>query len=956
MVVNVSQQPSLEVKSSDSTTEIPEREETKIHQNPTTVPPGNGKIETQKRNKRRRNQRKLQHLKKVPRDTKLEQVKRTTGDSGTLEHLKSSVSVVFSQSPASTATSALEAKRKALLESIASSGVEVGLEAARASVVELATSNSSENASIVTPNTKIPSPTLKYHDLNTTSEHGSPVDAAPGPASFKLTADISQASDTPDVPQSQEIVETPASELDSAPALEPVKRRAKLDLASSRRLLFGSLGHRAPKTKLDEDNLRQKLMKNIKPMLRPKDEFQGATVSDAERIDTDDDWKDKIILRAVECCHVGIELSTPPFPFVQRWDSQQQGSHKKKISGRGKKRKRRQESFLEEDLANQDDYEDSIEYQEPSHWDDELDNAQPSQQDLSRTTSDEYQVAIDEQIMQDTNTTPVDGVHEVPQIDDLPSPPADLSKIPNLHLDTATVGATIAFKQLEMSEATNWQPQVSEYRTAIIDKVLEDGKFEMTLAQRDRPKKYKVYDDETGERVYSRFEVPQDDDEDTESNSGFVELALEEMIEPKLLEAVLSETPLQFNQNLERSMDAYDLSNAQGPVAVSGIVENPKGLENTVVFKSPQSNSTRCSPQISGTPVAICPQREREPLEVTEDSRREISMLIKDAGFRSDVHSEIDRGLDQDNDLFIHGNDSRDSIPANLAPSSNALSSSSPGDQDENLELDVDDPSNDYAHLPESDDFELPETQFSRETYSTEEYGGQPKKMDFYPTSDEDNNNFRFDSSPHPVKSSPKVSVLLNRSVSPPIVAQTSITIGNAGTVHVKSDLDMLGGAQSDSSDDFPSVEKIFSTQDSISVSRNEGGKLKQEPQSSLPPENRFLDSQPKSRPQTQSQQYSKARSLVVAGASSTKSDYEGSDIETVSAPNMSQIPFGSQIVDLTISSDAVNPGDSELEEKSLERLPSGPGWVNKIKSGRRSKAKGLGRAKQVTGRKTQSM
>ena len=610
-------------------------------------------------------------------------------------------------------------------------------------------------------------------------------------------------------------------------------------------------------------------------------------------------------------------------------------------------------------MVNQGDYEDSIEYQEPSHWDDELDNAQPNQQDLTRTTSDKYQVAIDEQIMRDTNTTPIDGVHEAPEIDDLLSLPADLSKFPNLHLDTASVGATITFKQLEMSEATNWQPQVSEYRTAIIDRVLEDGKFEMTLARRDRPKKYKLYDDETGERVYSKFEVPQDDDEDMESDSGFVELALEEMIEPKLLEAVASETPLQLNQNLNRAMDAYDHSNVPGPVAVSGTVEYPKASENNTISKSPLSNSSRGSTKIPGTPVAICPQHEREPLEVTEDSRKEISMLIKDAGFRSDVHSEIDRGLDQDNDLFIRRNDSRASLPANLPSSSNALSSSSPGDLDKNLELGVDDPSNDSAHFPESDDFELPETQFSRETHSTEQYGGQPKRLDsryLYPTSDEDNNNFRFESSPRPVKSSPKTSVLLKRPVSPPIVAHTSTTTDNAGVVDVKSNLDMLGDAQLDSSDEFPSVEKIFSTQDSISASRNGGEKLKQEPQSSLPPENRLFDSQPESRSQTQANRYPKPRSLVVAGAPSTKSDYEGSDVETMSGPNTSQIPFGSQIVDLTISSDPVNPEDSELEEKSFERLPSGPGWVNKIKSGRRSKAKGLGRAKQGTGRKTQSM
>jgi hypothetical protein len=35
-----------------------------------------------------------------------------------------------------------------------------------------------------------------------------------------------------------------------------------------------------------------------------------------------DAWRQGIDLRAVECCDHGVQLSTPPFPLCQYWDSQ----------------------------------------------------------------------------------------------------------------------------------------------------------------------------------------------------------------------------------------------------------------------------------------------------------------------------------------------------------------------------------------------------------------------------------------------------------------------------------------------------------------------------------------------------------------------------------------------------------------------------------------------------------
>jgi hypothetical protein len=55
-------------------------------------------------------------------------------------------------------------------------------------------------------------------------------------------------------------------------------------------------------------------------------------------------WRQRIDLRAVECCGVGVQLATPPFPFDQRWDLEGyqllQDQRKKREKKEKKKRKR----------------------------------------------------------------------------------------------------------------------------------------------------------------------------------------------------------------------------------------------------------------------------------------------------------------------------------------------------------------------------------------------------------------------------------------------------------------------------------------------------------------------------------------------------------------------------------------------------------------------------------------
>jgi len=58
-------------------------------------------------------------------------------------------------------------------------------------------------------------------------------------------------------------------------------------------------------------------------MLEGSDGGEGDLEEEEEGEGGDADaWRQRIDLRAVECCDGGVQLSTPPFPFYQYWDSQ----------------------------------------------------------------------------------------------------------------------------------------------------------------------------------------------------------------------------------------------------------------------------------------------------------------------------------------------------------------------------------------------------------------------------------------------------------------------------------------------------------------------------------------------------------------------------------------------------------------------------------------------------------
>lgn len=323
---------------------------------------------------------------------------------------------------------------------------------------------------------------------------------------------------------------------------EPAKRRS-LDVAGSRRLLFGSLGVRTPKSKEEEEATRKKLAgkANNFQSQRPVEAEQPEESED----DKDENWGGKLDIRATECIFDDIELTAPPFPFEQRWDEK---AHEiiRQRKGWGKKRKRKEriqvynggdeeygygegyEGYEGYDGYDgyEDGYDDNWEY-ENGEMQLEYDDAEQEQEQPNGTEADEVE---HEQAAPKTSD---DGEGDLPEM------PKDISTIPDLTEDDLKKSSIIAYKQLDMSKDTNWQPRVSDYRVAEIHEVFEeDNVLKLRLAKRHRrqPKPDDEEDDEDeGPRMYSGFEMP--GFEDDEDDDGFREMSFADFIEPKLLRA-----------------------------------------------------------------------------------------------------------------------------------------------------------------------------------------------------------------------------------------------------------------------------------------------------------------------------------------------------------------------------------------------------------------------------------
>lgn len=340
---------------------------------------------------------------------------------------------------------------------------------------------------------------------------------------------------------------TPVDE--DADSSASVQKKLRVDIGAGRRLLFGALGLRNPKTKEDEDKLREKLMRDIRPLDNPRlgQGKDGTRQINEDGPTVEDDlesWKDKITYRAVECCYEGVQLSEPPFPFVQRWDPQQQSSwsqKKNKRGGQSKRAQRNQGHFYQDNRPSK-----KRKHEESDMWDEEgYDDTFNGMDNYTNDADVELNYDDTEASQPREANRPINDASQFTDMDDLPSLPSDLSALPALRPGEVQVGMVITWQQWSCSSATNWQPQLSNV-TGVVVRIDDDATgLEVCLAKRDRylDRNQKKYDESTGQRIYDKFEAPDlddDDDEDEGEDEGFRTIGFAEMQQPRILQQPLS--------------------------------------------------------------------------------------------------------------------------------------------------------------------------------------------------------------------------------------------------------------------------------------------------------------------------------------------------------------------------------------------------------------------------------
>ncbi|KAK5446624.1 hypothetical protein LTS15_009556 [Exophiala xenobiotica] len=369
---------------------------------------------------------------------------------------------------------------------------------------------------------------------------------------------------------------------------EAAPKRARLDLASSRRMLFSSLGLRTPKTKEAEQALREKLSKAARPVKRISSPANGSTPASPQVQDTvenDDSWKDKLIIAAVECEGDGGVLDPPPFPFQQGWMRRSNG-------GNNKKRKLRdQEHFYQykNDRSGGHDEEAYAPDVSMLNYDDE-----PTKTTTNGTGASKPEIGLSKGIQM----------------------PPDFEALPALDQEHILPGAIIAYKELHVDATTNWQPEISTYRVGEVSQRDPDGTIHLILDGGClKPASSAVQDEEPASKTRG-FELSDDDADQTDD--GRREIQISSMISGKLVKASSVEVP--------------ESSHTNGP-GLRGGDGHPSSISDqfAVIPESAEQNIDTQSPPKPNITIE----------EIDTPRRQEISAIIKEAGFDSTLDEQL---------------------------------------------------------------------------------------------------------------------------------------------------------------------------------------------------------------------------------------------------------------------------------------------------------------------------
>jgi len=169
--------------------------------------------------------------------------------------------------------------------------------------------------------------------------------------------------------------------------------------------------------------------------------------------------------------------------------------------------------------------------------------------------------------------------------------------------------------------------------------------------------------------------------------------------------------------------------------------------------------------------------------------------------------------------------------------------------------------------------------------------------------------------------------------ISPPEISKPRTKARNSGPQAKPSHPSPFGSDSLNSEDDLPTLEKVFASR-IISLHRPSS---QSSTNLTIKPEDNSqsnLSAIPTHNP-------SHTKASIKSSSLNSPLPILSSDDENPSPGFIfsSQIPQGSQIVDLTLSSDPVEPSDSAYEGDSS--LPNGPGWITKLRSSQRARSEG---------------
>ncbi|KAK5087275.1 hypothetical protein LTR70_007013 [Exophiala xenobiotica] len=374
------------------------------------------------------------------------------------------------------------------------------------------------------------------------------------------------------------------------PTEEPSPKRARLDMASSRRMVFNALGVRTPKTAAAEQALREKLAKPSRQVKAKEVKQQADTMSASAPLLKDASqhrWKKKLTVSAVECVSRHKHIEIPPFPFKHPWQVKKEKEEARKAGI--------PDTFLQYDDSVEDD-----KMQDMSE-DEAMDDKQPSQSVITSRTL----TAGDE---------PVD--------DDMPIP-EKFDDLPVLKQTDLAEGAVVAYRQLHMND--RFEPEESPYRVARI--IAKNGKeLQLQLASKYRDPVDTQYDADTGERIYSKFDMPLSQGDHDEVDDGVRETSFDQLIRPKLVAP--SETAKVFvaeSQQLRPQASANG-STSNEPRLRGGFIED------STTSRVAESQTTVDTPR-----------------------RVEINDIIKEAGFDSALDEQLLQPLQEPEPVSAYG-------------------------------------------------------------------------------------------------------------------------------------------------------------------------------------------------------------------------------------------------------------------------------------------------------------